>query len=80
MTHQAKIIAGGKIVIPAELRRALGMKDGDRVVIDREDGKLVIRTWDQVVRDIQMQMKKNIRKPFTVDEFIAERREEAARE
>ena len=45
MTYHAKVIAGGKIVIPAELRRELGIKDGDVLVLDRAaDGSLAIRT------------------------------------
>lgn len=36
MTYSAKNIAGGKIVIPAELRRELGVNAGDTVLIERE--------------------------------------------
>jgi AbrB family transcriptional regulator, stage V sporulation protein T len=35
MTYHAKIIAGGKLVIPAVLRRELGIIDGDSVVVAR---------------------------------------------
>ena len=40
MTYHAKVIAGGKIVIPAEPRRELGIKDGD-VLACKIDGKIV---------------------------------------
>ena len=44
MTYHAKVIAGGKIVIPADLRRELGINDGDTVVIERtDDGALSLR-------------------------------------
>ncbi len=36
MTYHAKVIAGGKVVIPADIRRELGIKDGDSLVIDRD--------------------------------------------
>lgn len=82
MTYQAKMIAGGKMVIPAELRRSLGLKDGDTVVLEQAgDGTIVLKTYDQVVRDIRQSMR-----PYcadggsVVDELIAERRAEAARE
>ena len=79
MTYHAKIIAGGKIVIPAELRRALGFKDGDSIVIEREGDTLVLKTYAQVVREVQQAFKAML--PETgismVDELIAERRREA---
>lgn len=82
MTYRAKIIAGGKIVIPAELRRALGFHEGDSIVIEREGDTLVLKTYAQVVREVQQTFKAML--PDTgismVDELIAERRREAARE
>jgi AbrB family looped-hinge helix DNA binding protein len=44
MTYHAKMIAGGKIVIPAELRREFGIKDGDSVVLESREGELTVRT------------------------------------
>jgi len=44
MTFSAKLIKGGKIVIPAELRRELGFNEGDRLVFEREGDTLVIMT------------------------------------
>jgi AbrB family looped-hinge helix DNA binding protein len=82
MTYHAKIIAGGKIVIPAELRRALGFHDGDSIVIEREGDTLVLKTYAQVVREVQQTFKAML--PDTgismVDELIAERRRETERE
>ncbi len=82
MTYHAKVIAGGKIVIPADLRRELGIKDGDMVVIDRDaQGGMVLRTHAQVVREVQ-----DIFRPFRdahgsiVDDLLAGRREEQHRE
>ncbi|PXW79155.1 AbrB family looped-hinge helix DNA binding protein [Blastomonas natatoria] len=82
MTYSAKIIKGGKIVIPAELRRELGFADGDRLVFEREGESLVIKSYSQVVREVQEAFR-----PFkpqdgssVVDAFIAERRKEAQRE
>lgn len=75
MTYQAKVIAGGKIVIPAELRREFGIKDGDSLVIERDPaGGLVVKTYGQVVREVQREFKALVQEPFTVDQFLAERR------
>lgn len=81
MTYQAKVIAGGKIVIPAELRRELDIKDGDVLVLDRSaDGSLAIKTHQQIIREGQDAIRASLKRPFTVDEFIAEKRAEAERE
>ncbi|MBB6504707.1 AbrB family looped-hinge helix DNA binding protein [Sphingomonas endophytica] len=82
MTYLAKVIAGGKVVIPAGWRRELGIKDGDSVIFDRDDaGAILVKTHEQVVREVQA-----LFRPFgdpassIVDELIKERREEQRRE
>ncbi len=80
MTYHAKLIKGGKIVIPAALRRELGIKDGDRLVIERSGSGFVVKSFDEVIRDVRARVKTLITKPFTVDDFIAEKRAEAERE
>jgi len=80
MTYHAKVVAGGKIVIPAALRRELGFADGDIVVVEREGESVVLKSRKQVLREIQAGFRAAIKEPFTVDDFIADRRAEAARE
>lgn len=82
MSYHAKLIKGGKIVIPVELRREFGLKDGDTLVFEREGNSLVIKTYEQVVREVQATFKAMKLDPnrSMVDELIAERRAEAARE
>jgi AbrB family transcriptional regulator, stage V sporulation protein T len=80
MTYHAKIITGGKVVIPADMRRELDVKDGDSIVFEREGDVFVVKSYRQVVREVQQRMKELIKEPFTVDDFIADRRAEAARE
>lgn len=84
MTYHAKVIAGGKIVIPADLRRELGIRDGDSLVLDRdESGAVVLRTYDQVVQDVQARFRRLRGSEPTggmVEELMAERREEGRRE
>lgn len=82
MTYRAKVIAGGKIVIPAQLRREMGIKDGDSLVVARDSaGGLSVRTFDQVVRDVQAQvsaMTKIGQMQGAVEELLADRRADAA--
>ena len=81
-TYTAKLIKGGKLVIPAELRRELGFKDGDALVLERKGDGIAITTYDQVVREVQATFKAMLggRSRSMVDELVAERRAAAARE
>ena len=76
-----KVAEGGRIVIPAKFREALGIKIGGEVTVSLKGGSLEISTREQALRRIQEMMKGKI-KPgrSVVDELIRERREEAARE
>ena len=38
----AKITTRGQITIPLEIRRRLGVKDGDKVVFWEQDGKIIM--------------------------------------
>jgi AbrB family transcriptional regulator (stage V sporulation protein T) len=80
VTYQAKLIKGGKIVIPAELRREFGFQEGDMLVLEHADGGLVIKSRQQVLKELQARVKKHLKVPFTVDDYIAEKRAEAERE
>jgi AbrB family looped-hinge helix DNA binding protein len=75
MSYHAKLIKGGKIVIPAKLRREFGFKDGDTLVLEREGNSLSIKTYEQVVREVQAEFKRLVPNHGTVDEFLAERQE-----
>ena len=75
MTYQAKVISGGKIVIPAELRREFGIKEGDSLVLERgARGGIVIKTYAQVVEEAQASFRAMVGDDYSVDQFLAERR------
>ncbi|MFC3443165.1 AbrB/MazE/SpoVT family DNA-binding domain-containing protein [Sphingobium rhizovicinum] len=80
MTYSGKMIAGGKAVFPAELRREFGLQDGDRIIFERHGDGILVKSYDQMLREVQSNLKSLIKQPFTVDSFIAERRAEADRE
>ena len=80
MTYQAKIIAGGKIVIRADRRRQIGFAEGNMLVVERVGETILVKSRSQVLREIQVGLKQAIKRPFTVDEFVAGRRAEAERE
>ena len=74
MTYHAKVIAGGKIVIPAELRREFGISDGDSVVLSKsDDGGISVKTYAQVVREAQQAFRAMTGDDYSVDQFLHER-------
>ena len=79
--QRGRIVSGGRVQLPAEVRRELGLSDGDPVRIELVDGEVHIRPMNAVIRRIQ-----ELARPYiveghsVVDELIAERRREAADE
>lgn len=71
----------GRVLIPAEIRAAIGLKAGGKVVARVVDGALVIEPIEVAVRRVQARMKRYARPGESlVDELISERRETAADE
>lgn len=79
MQVHTTIDGGGRLVIPAEIRRALGLKTGDRVILSlREDGLRVL-TVEQAVRQAQAWVRRYVpAERSLVEELLAERREDSA--
>ena len=78
---RTKIADGGRIVIPADFRRALGMDVGDEVILDLGDGQLRVLTPRQAVKNAQDLVRRYVPDGHRLaDELIAERRAEAAHE
>lgn len=74
-----KLTDGGRIVIPAEYRRALHLDVGDEVVLSLENDEIRILSRREALRRAQEIVSRYITRPL-VDELIAERRQEAAGE
>ena len=54
MSQAVKIIQGGKLVIPAAMRRAMGIARGDTVVVELlPDGELRVRPLASAIREAQ---------------------------
>jgi AbrB family looped-hinge helix DNA binding protein len=79
--QRVRIIEGGKLVIPAAMRRALGISSGDTVLVDVDDGELRVRSLERAVARAQAIVRKHVPEGVSlVDELIADRREAAERE
>ena len=80
-TVRAKVTDGGRIVIPAEFRKLLGIHVGDDVILQLDDGEVRVYTPREGIRRAQESYRRYI--PADRDlvaELIAERRAEAQRE
>lgn len=76
-----KITPGGRLVIPARHRRALGLKTGDEVLLRVVDGELRILSQAEAVKRAQAMVKRHVKRGRSlVDELLKERRSEARRE
>jgi len=79
--YQTKVTEGGRVVIPAELRRQLGLQLGSDVILDIADGELRIRSVQQAIQHAQALVRRHVRPGASLsDELIRERREAADRE
>lgn len=78
---RAKVNDNGRIVIPADFRKELGIEPGDEVIMRLENGEIHVTTVEQAVRRAQQLLRQFIPPGRMLsDELIAERRAEAARE
>jgi AbrB family looped-hinge helix DNA binding protein len=70
----------GRLVIPARLRRSLNLKAGDRLIVRKVGESLVLERREAIEKRLQDRFGHIPKEVSLVDELIAERRAEAARE
>jgi bifunctional DNA-binding transcriptional regulator/antitoxin component of YhaV-PrlF toxin-antitoxin module len=77
---EMKMSEGGRVVVPLEIRKSLGLKAGDTILWDyKPELGATLTTRAQRLRRAQDIVRPYlIGKPSLVDELIAERRAEAA--
>lgn len=74
---KTKLAEGGRIVIPAEYRQALGLHVGDELILRLENGEVRIFTTRQAIRRAQELVRRYIPQERSLsDELINERRRE----
>jgi AbrB family looped-hinge helix DNA binding protein len=77
---EVKIGRQGRIVIPAEIREELGLKEGERLNARVEDDRLVLESRLAALERLRRRFREGARGRDLVAELIAERRAEARRE
>ena len=79
--QRGKIVSGGRIQLPVDVRRALSLSDGDIMQIEVVDGEVHLRPQRDAIRRMQDRMRAYIPEGVSLaDELIADRRREAASE
>lgn len=79
--HRAKLNDEGRLVIPADLRKALGLRPGQEVLLRRTATGLELTTYEMAVKQFQDRVAGMVPPGVSLaDELIMERRAEAARE
>ncbi len=82
LTTPTKVAVGpqGRLVIPADLRRELGIAPGDVLLALVEDQRLVLEKREAVLQRLRRRFAHIPPGVSLVDELIAERRAESRRE
>ena len=78
----AKISQTGRLSLPAEFRRAVGLERGGDVIVELAGREIRVRPLDEVVARAQELTRRLLagRPGTSVEDFLAERRCEAERE
>ena len=78
---RTRMSQNGRIVIPATFRKALGVDEGDDLVLRLQDGELRITTLQRRIQRAQERARRYVKPGSSpVDELLKERRKAAKRE
>jgi AbrB family looped-hinge helix DNA binding protein len=78
--HQVRLGPQGRIVVPAELRRELGLGEGTEMAIRLDGRRLILEPRAEVLRRLRRRFAKVPDGISLADELAADRQEEARRE
>jgi bifunctional DNA-binding transcriptional regulator/antitoxin component of YhaV-PrlF toxin-antitoxin module len=74
-----KLGAKGRVVLPLDMRAAMGLEEGAIVLAWLKDGKVSLESQQRALKRIQQENRRLASGRSVVDEFIAERRAAARR-
>ena len=85
MTESSRVVEvnlgrQGRLVIPASLRRSLGLAEGDRLIAREEAGRLVLEKQETIKQRLKARFARVSEDRSLADELIADRREAAKKE
>lgn len=78
---KARINDDGRVLIPAAMRRALGLHPGQSVILQADADGIRLTTTQRALRQAQQSLRRYVREGTSlVDDLLAERRRESKRE
>jgi AbrB family looped-hinge helix DNA binding protein len=80
ITEVTRLTNGNRVIIPATIRKSLGLQIGDAITLVLEDnGEVRLLTQAEAVRRAQALVRQHVNPDRSlVDELLAERREESS--
>ena len=73
--QRGKLVSGGRLQLPVELRRALSLADGDTVLMEVVDGEIHVRPLRDAVARVQLRLREFVPRSVSLsEELIADRR------
>jgi len=79
--YKGRIVSGGRLQLPADVRKELGLADGDDVRMEVVDGELRVRSFKAAIQRVRAIVRQYVPEGLSLaDELISDRRAEAARE
>lgn len=75
----ARIAANGRMVLPKAVRAALGVTGAGVVALSVEGDEVKLTSMASRIKHAQALYRQHAKGDYTVDDFLRERREEAAR-
>lgn len=75
--HRVQIGEGGRVVIPAVFRKAMGIEVGDELMLRMDDGELHLMQQKQALRRIQAAIAGSKHKAISSADFLKFRREDS---
>ena len=76
-----QLAENGRVVIPAHVRRELGVESGGEIILERRENGYHMTTRRQRIEEARKLMRRHIKPGVSLsDELIAERREAAKHE
>ncbi len=75
---RGKVSGEGRVVLPAELRKAFGIEDGQDVIFSRTEHGIQITTLDEAIRQAQQIVRRHVPEGVSlVDDLHEARRQDS---
>jgi antitoxin PrlF len=79
--QRGKLVSGGRLQVPADIRRTLGLADGDPVTLEVVGRTLHVRPLSETLASVRERLRQYIPEGVSLaDELIADRRAAAETE